>query len=84
MFTTIVACLLYVLFELPYKRVIKFWVNIKENGLSQNHMIELNSSSLYQGEFNLYGNDGNDKDEDDDDNANTNVNVDKLLLNNLV
>ena len=85
-FTTIVACLLYVVFELPYKRVIKFWLNMKENGLSQNHMIELNSSSLYQGEFNLYGNDDDDKDEDDDDNDNdnANVNVDKLLLNNLV
>ena len=76
-FTTIVACLLYVLFELPYKRVSKFWVNAKETTVVQSQMIEMNSNPIYQGDFNIY--DDNDEDEDEEED-----NADKPILNNIL
>ena len=77
-FNTIVACLLYVLFELPCKRVVKFWAGAKESSMTQNPMIELNSNPAYQGDFNcIYDDNGEDEDNDDDEDPN------KPILNNL-
>ena len=80
-FNTIVACLLYVLFELPCKRVVKFWMKLNESSVTQNPMIELNSSPAYQGDFNcIYDDDDEEEENENEDDEDPN----KPILNNII